>query len=69
MLNPLTLREAFSMSHIVTIRTEVKDAEALRLGCDRLGLERPVHRAAKLFTTEATGYCVELPEWKISRGL
>jgi hypothetical protein len=27
-------------------------------------LERPVHRTAKLFTTEATGYCVELPEWR-----
>ena len=52
------------MSHIVTIPTEVRDAEALRLGCDRLGLERPVHRTAKLFTTEATGYCVELPEWR-----
>jgi len=36
----------------------------LRLGCDRLGLERPVHRTAKLFTTEATGYCVELPDWR-----
>jgi len=52
------------MSHIVTIRTEVRDAEALCLGCDRLGLERPVHRTAKLFTTEATGYCVELPDWR-----
>ena len=52
------------MSHIVTIRTEIRDAEALTLGCDRLQLKRPVHRTAKLFSTEATGYCVELPEWR-----
>jgi len=52
------------MSHIVTIATEVRDAKALCLGCERLGLERPVHRTAKLFSTEATGYCVELPEWR-----
>jgi hypothetical protein len=52
------------MSHIVTIRTEVRDAEALALGCERLGLERPVQRTAKLFSAEATGYCVELPDWR-----
>ena len=52
------------MSHIVTIATEARDAEALCLGCERLGLERPVHRTAKLFTAEATGYCVELPDWR-----
>ena len=52
------------MSHIVTIATEVRDAKALCLGCERLGLERPAHRTAKLFSTEATGYCVELPEWR-----
>ncbi|MBL6706207.1 MAG: DUF1257 domain-containing protein [Planctomycetaceae bacterium] len=51
------------MSHIITIRTEVRDAEALGLGCDRLQLNRPVHRTAKLFSTKATGYCVELPDW------
>ena len=52
------------MSHIVTIRTEVRDVEALSLGCDRLKLNRPIHRTAKLFSTEATGYCVELPDWR-----
>ena len=52
------------MSHIVTIATEIRDAEALCLGCDRLGLTRPVHRTTKLFSSEATGYCVELPEWR-----
>ncbi|MGZ0174081.1 MAG: hypothetical protein ACKVHE_31615 [Planctomycetales bacterium] len=50
------------MSHIVTIRTEVRDAEALCFRCQRLGLESPVRRSAKLFTSEATAYCVELPD-------
>jgi hypothetical protein len=52
------------MSHVVTIRTEIRDAEALRLACRRLGLEGPVLRTAKLFSAEATGYCVGLPGWR-----
>lgn len=52
------------MSHIVTVSTEIRDVGALRQACCRLSLEEPVHRTAKLFSTEATGYCVELPEWK-----
>jgi hypothetical protein len=42
------------MSQIFTIRTEVRDAEGLCLGCQRLGLERPVQKTAKLFSAEAT---------------
>ena len=38
----------------------------LPLSCDRLQLKRPVHRTAKLFSTKATGYCVELPDWRYS---
>ncbi len=52
------------MSHIVTINTEIRDADALRLACRRLDLSAPVHRTAKLFTTDATGYCVQLPDWR-----
>lgn len=52
------------MSHIVTIQTEIRDVEALTRGCDRLGLDRPEHRTVQLFSSEATGYCVELPEWR-----
>ena len=52
------------MSHIVTIATQIRDPAALRLACGRQGLQEPVQRTARLFTTEATGYCVELPEWR-----
>ena len=52
------------MSHIVTIQTEIRDVEALTRGCDRLGLDRPEHRMVQLFSSEATGYCVELPDWR-----
>ena len=51
------------MSHIVTIKTEVKDAEAVKAACVRLGLEEPVHGTARLFEGEATGLLVKLPGW------
>ena len=52
------------MSHVVTIETEIRDPIALRRSCHRLGLAEPVHRTAKLFSSEATGYCVELQAWR-----
>ena len=51
------------MSHIVTIRTEVRDAEAVRAACERLGLEQPVQGTARLFEGEASGLLVKLPGW------
>ena len=51
------------MSHIVTIKTEVRDAEAVRAACNRLGLEQPVQGTAKLFSGEATGILIKLPDW------
>ena len=51
------------MSHIVTIKTEIRDGEALRLACRRLGHADPVHRTARLFSASATGLAVELPGW------
>ncbi|HBN78755.1 MAG TPA: DUF1257 domain-containing protein [Planctomycetaceae bacterium] len=51
------------MSHIVTIQTEVRDLQALRSACSQLGLPEPVHETVKLFTSEATGYAVRLPDW------
>ena len=52
------------MSHVVTIATEVRDPDALRASCRRLGLEKPVEGTAKLFSSEATGHCVQLPRWR-----
>ena len=51
------------MSHIVTIKTEVRDAEAVRAACKRLGLDEPVQGTARLFSGEATGLLVKLPGW------
>jgi hypothetical protein len=51
------------LSHIVTIRTEVRDAEAVRAACQRLGLEQPVQGTARLFEGEASGLLVKLPDW------
>ena len=51
------------MSHIVTIKTEVRDPAAVHAACLRLGLPEPVHGTAKLFSGEATGLLVKLPYW------
>ncbi len=51
------------MSHIVTIKTEVRDAAAVRAACRRLGLAEPTHGTVKLFSGEATGLAVQLPDW------
>ena len=52
------------MSHIVTIRTEIRDPVALAAACRRLGLAEPVQGKAKLFTSEAEGLIVNLPDWR-----
>ena len=51
------------MSHIVQIKTEVRDALAVQAACQRLGLDAPVLGTVTLFATEATGLLVRLPEW------
>lgn len=51
------------MSHIVTIRTEVRDAQAVAAACRRLQLPEPVHGTATLFAGRATGLLVRLPGW------
>ena len=52
------------MSHIVTIKTEVRDATAVRAACHRLGLAEPVSGKAQLYSAEASGLLVELPGWR-----
>ena len=52
------------MSHIVTIRTEIRDAAALTAACRRLSLPVPVRESVKLFSGEATGHAVRLPNWR-----
>ena len=52
------------MSHIVSIKTEVRDPAAVRAACQRLGLPQPVQGTHKLFTGSATGLAVALPKWR-----
>ena len=51
------------MSHIVTIKTEVRDHAAVSAACRRLELPSPVSGTAQLFTGQATGLIVRLPDW------
>ena len=51
------------MSHLVTIKTEVRDAAAVRAACQRLALPAPMQGITKLFSGEATGLAVQLPGW------
>ena len=52
------------MSHVVEIKTQVKDLAAVQAACRRLKLPEPQHRTVRLFSSEATGLAVQLPEWQ-----
>jgi len=52
------------MSHIVMIRTEIRDRAAIEAACRRLRLKPPVNGTTRLFSTETTGLLVELPGWR-----
>ena len=52
------------MSHIVEIKTEVRDAVAIGSACQRLKLEAPTQGTVKLFSSSATGVIVKLPGWR-----
>lgn len=51
------------MSHVVEIKTEIRDEQAVRAACTRLQLQVPEHKTVRLFNASATGLCVELPGW------
>ncbi|MBN2579389.1 MAG: DUF1257 domain-containing protein [Pirellulales bacterium] len=53
-----------SLSHIVTIKTEIRDVLAIRSACRRLGLNGPVQGKTRLFSGEAEGWAVQLPQWR-----
>ena len=52
------------MSHIVEIKTEVRDEAAVKAACVRLQIPTPEHKTVRLFSTSATGLCVQLPGWQ-----
>ena len=51
------------MSHIVTVKTEIRDPASLRAACQRLKVAEPVHETVRLFSGQATGWAVRLPDW------
>ena len=51
------------MSHIVEIKTEVRDEAAVKAACVRLQIPTPEHKTCRLFNATATGLCVQLPGW------
>lgn len=52
------------MSHVVSIHTQIRDPIALAAACRRLGLAEPVQGTARLFSAQATGLIVNLPDWR-----
>ncbi len=52
------------MSHIVAIKTQIRDPLAIRAACQRLTLSEPTFGATRLFSGEATGWLVQFPTWK-----
>ena len=52
------------MSHIVEIKTQLRDGAAISAACARLGLPPPVQRKVQLFSDMAEGLAVELSGWR-----
>jgi hypothetical protein len=53
-----------ALSHIVEIKTEIRDEQAVKAACVRLQLATPEQKAVRLFSTTARGLCVQLPGWQ-----
>ena len=51
------------MSHIVTIRTKIRDRVAIEAACRRLELPEPIQGTATLFEGEVSGLLVRVPGW------
>jgi hypothetical protein len=52
------------LSHIVEIKTEIRDEQAVRAACTRLQIPAPEHKTVRLFSATATGLCLQLPGWQ-----
>jgi hypothetical protein len=51
------------VSHVVTIKTEVRDHAAVSAACRRLQLAPPILGTAQLFSDQVAGLIVRLPDW------
>ena len=57
-------RRTLALSHVVEIKTEVRDEQAVRAACVRLQLAPPEHKTITLFSATAAGLCLQLPGWQ-----
>jgi hypothetical protein len=58
-----TQSEEVPLSHIVTVKTEVRDHAAISAACRRLQLPPPITGTAQLFSGEVSGLIFRLPDW------
>lgn len=56
-------KERNELSHIVEIRTQIRDPAAVRAACGRLGLPQPVEGTTQLYSGPVSGLAVQLPGW------
>jgi len=52
------------LSHIVSIKTQVRDPAAIMAACRRLQVPEPQPGTAELYEGPATGLLLLLPEWR-----
>jgi hypothetical protein len=52
------------MSHVVQIKTEIRDINAVRQACLRLQLEAPTQGTFQLYSSQETGCGIKLRDWK-----
>lgn len=52
------------MSHVVTIRTQVRDEAAIQAACRRLTLPAAERGTFRLFSGEVSGIAVRLRKWR-----
>jgi hypothetical protein len=52
-----------ALSHIVEIKTEIRDEAAVKAACVRLQVPTPESKTVRLFNATATGLCVQLSGW------
>ena len=58
------IKQEYSVSHIVEIKTEVRDEAAVQSACSRLHLPRATRGTFELYSSTETGLGIELPHWK-----
>jgi hypothetical protein len=52
------------VSHIVSIKTQLRDHTAISAACHRLNLAEPIQGKAQMYAGEIEGLLVQLPGWK-----